>query len=232
MTEIPNVTYTTSSPSTSTTPTSVQELGKDDFLQLLVTKMQYQDPLDPMNDEDFIAQLAQFSSLEQMSNIADGIAESNQWDYLQMQSINNTMSSTLIGRDVKASFSGVYVEDGEASSINYTTDVYASDITFTIKDSSGNTVATLSAEDVAPGANSIEWDGRDAIGNRVDDGYYIIEASGTSASGDALVPDMELVGTVERITYRDGAAYLTVNGVEVSMGDITAIAEAGGFDED
>ncbi|HOP05807.1 MAG TPA: flagellar hook capping FlgD N-terminal domain-containing protein [candidate division Zixibacteria bacterium] len=230
MTEIPYVTYTTTS--TTDTTTASSDLGKDEFLQLLVTKLENQDPLDPTDDTDFIAQLAQFSSLEQMSNIADAITESNEWDYLQMQSINNTMSSTLIGRDVKATFTGVYVEDGEASDINYTTDIYATEITFTITDEDGNTVTTLTAEDVVPGVNSIEWDGRDSIGNRVDDGYYYIEATATAASGETFEPSMELTGTVEKITYRDGGAYLTVNGVEVALGDISEIAESGGFDEE
>lgn len=230
MTEIPNVTYAASNTTSTAIPS--QDLGKDDFLQLLVTKMQYQDPLDPMNDEDFIAQLAQFSSLEQMSNIADAINESNNWDYLQMQSINNTMSSSLIGRDVKASFNGVYVEDGESSSIKYTTDKYADNITFRIVDEDGNTVATLKAGDVIPGVNSIEWDGRDSLGNRVDDGYYYIEATATTPDGETFKPAMELVGTVERITYRDGGAFLTVDGVEVALGDISEVAAAGGFDEE
>ena len=53
--------------------------------------------MSPMQDEDFAAQLAQFSSLEQMQNIADGIKESNQWDLLQMQSLNNAMASSRFG---------------------------------------------------------------------------------------------------------------------------------------
>ena len=79
---------------------SAQELGRNDFLELLIAKLQNQDPLKPMEDEDFIAQLAQFSSLEQMNNIAEGISASNEWDFLQMQSINNTMAAGLIGKEV------------------------------------------------------------------------------------------------------------------------------------
>ena len=60
----------------------VKTLGKDDFLQLMITKLRYQDPLKPMDDEDFIAQLAQFSSLEQMNNIANGIAASKDCTYV------------------------------------------------------------------------------------------------------------------------------------------------------
>ena len=98
----------------------LQTLGKDDFLQLLVTKLQHQDPLNPMEDSDFIAQLAQFSTLEQMHNISEGIATSNKWDFLQMQSLNNVMASGLIGREVTADFSGLYLDATNQPVISFT----------------------------------------------------------------------------------------------------------------
>ncbi len=50
-------------------------LGKDDFLRLLVTQLRHQDPLQPMNDREFVAQLAQFSALEQMVNVSQAVLE-------------------------------------------------------------------------------------------------------------------------------------------------------------
>jgi len=211
---------------------SMQTLGKDDFLNLLVTKMQYQDPLEPMNDEDFIAQLAQFSSLEQMSNIADGIETSNQWSYLQMQSLNNVMASGFIGKEVKAEYSDIYVDDSNKPVISYTTAQYASEIEFVISNSAGDVVATITEENVEAGTGSIKWDGKDSRGNRVEEGYYTVEAKARNASNVEFTPEMSLVGVVTNVVYRDGAAYLTVNGMELQLGDITSVGEPGSFTDD
>ena len=129
---------------------SAQSLGRNEFLQLLVTKLQNQDPLSPMDDEDFIAQLAQFSSLEQMNNIAEGIAASNQWDFMQMQSINNTMAAGLIGKEVMADYNGVFYDGDKAPEINFTTDRYADEIDFIVRNELGEIVARLNMEDVIP----------------------------------------------------------------------------------
>jgi len=211
---------------------STQSLGRNDFLQLLVTKLQYQDPLNPMEDEDFVAQLAQFSSLEQMQNIAEGITTSNEWDFLQMQSINNTMASGLIGKDVKATFSGIYYDGDSDPKITYTIDKFAEEVEFTITDSEGGVVATIRATDVAPGTSTIAWDGKDRLGNTVPAGAYDVSVSATDGAGEQFTPSLSLVGSVTAIMYRDGAAYLMVNGTEISLGDVSAIGEPGAFTEE
>ncbi len=80
--------------------TASNELGKDAFLQLLVTQMKYQDPLDPMKNEDFVAQLAQFNSLEQMMNLNESFEK-----MLVMQTL--AQASAFIGQQV-----GWYNTDG------------------------------------------------------------------------------------------------------------------------
>ena len=154
----------------SSLPSALESLGKDDFLNLLITKLQNQDPLNPMQDEDFVAQLAQFSSLEQMTNIAQGISEANQWDYLQMQSINNIMAAGLIGKDVKVNFSGIYFDGTSSPKISFSTDQFAETLEIVIKDQYGNVVARLEENNLQAGDHSFEWDGRDLQSNIVESG--------------------------------------------------------------
>ena len=202
---------------------SMQELGKDDFLALLVAKLENQDPLSPMEDEDFIAQLAQFSSVEQLTNIADEMAESNEWDYLQMQSINNVMAAGLIGKQVEASYDSIYYDQETNPRITLTVDKYAEELTLKIRNSEGDIVATLEEENVQPGKHTFEWDGKDNFGNRVDAGAYTVEATARSGSS-TFNPTLGMIGTVEAVTYRDGTAYFRVDGMEIPFGDVSSIS--------
>lgn len=75
-------------------------MGKDDFLKLLTTELRYQDPLQPMDNKDFIAQMAQFSSLEQMNNVADAIESLKSELIGQYQQGALTQGAILIGKQV------------------------------------------------------------------------------------------------------------------------------------
>jgi len=208
---------------------ALQQLGKDDFLQLLITQLENQDPMEPMSNEESIAQLAQFSSLEQMNNIAAGIAESNELDYLQMQSLNNVMASGLVGKDAKADYSGIYFEPGADAPINYTLKSSVDTVTFQIRSSDGTLVRTLTQDNMKEGVNTVVWDGTDQSGNRVDLGYYYISAQAKLNDGTTFTPQLSLAGSVETVVYREGSAFVQINGTQVPLGAITEIGEPGAF---
>lgn len=204
-----------------------QSLGKDDFLKLLVNKLKYQDPLNPMEDEDFIAQLAQFSSLEQMYNIADGITQANDLDYLQTQSINNSLATNLIGKEVETTFSGVYFDGESESRINFELDQHADKVQVSIYDINGNLVRTIEQDDMAASTHTVKWDGKDNQGNRLDEGYYTVEISAVDAEGNKFEPSVNLVVKVDSILYRDGVAYLRAGDLEISLNEVLSVAEPG-----
>ncbi len=210
---------------------SMQALGKDDFLQLLVAQLTHQDPLEPMDDTQFIAELAQFSSLEQLQNMNESINNSLAWDYLQMQTINNTMATSLIGRDIKATFNNIYLDEENLPKINYSTTDFASEVKIDILNMDGTVVRTLTQEDIEAGSNSIVWDGKDMNGNRLESGYYTISISATDSSGESFTPSTFVEGRVTGVLYRDGAAYLQVNGLEIALAEVTAIKDASLEDE-
>ena len=89
---------TSTSASTTSTVTSNTTLGKEDFLKLLVAQMQNQDPLNPTDNKDSIAQLAQFSSLEQMNNIATSMDALNKSMTFFSQQSALTQGSAMIGK--------------------------------------------------------------------------------------------------------------------------------------
>lgn len=198
-------------------------LGKDAFLELLITQLKNQNPLEPLDDQQFIAQMTQFSSLEQLQNMNDSLSDSNQWDMVMSQTINNTMATSLIGKEVTASTPAVTINGGEAAPITFDTTEFAADGTITIYDSTGTAVRTLHVSLLPAGDNSISWDGKDDDGNKLSDGSYTFETDLYGTDREGITSESYLKGTVTAVKYVQGQAYLEVDGAMIPLSDVTKI---------
>lgn len=192
-------------------------IGQDQFLQLLVTQLNYQDPLDPMNSQAFAAQLAQFTSVEQLISINSTLRESIQAQMLLNQSINNTLSAQLIGLEVKAENDIVMLEDGEATPIMFNLPSGAESVTITINDSSGNTVWTENLSGQEAGDHTYEWDGRNRQGSVLPEGEYTFTVTAKSAEGNNLKVRQFIQGIITGIEYEGGQAVLKVGNLPVYL---------------
>ena len=103
MATVNGITPTTSAATTTTTTKSTSNLGKDEFLKLLITQMRYQDPMNPMEDKEFISQMAQFSSLEQMQNLNASMA--------------TTQAAAMIGKTISWDDEKGDLQTGKVSSV-------------------------------------------------------------------------------------------------------------------
>ncbi len=190
-------------------------LGKDDFLKMLVAQLKNQDPLNPLDGADFTAQLAQFSSLEQLSNMNAQLEFAN----LYQASLNNAQSVSLIGKEVTATGDIVRAE-GASADLNYILSEDARDITIKIYDADGNLMDTLEPGSQEEGENSVTWDC-----SGVADGNYSFEVSATSGNGDEIPVYTIMTGRVTGVTFKDGSPYLSVNGRDIAFGDVICVNE-------
>lgn len=194
-------------------------VGKDAFLQLLITQMRYQDPLSPMENEAFLAQLAQFSSLEQMQQLNENFESV----LLLSQSQNNNGATALIGKHVRASGETVDVGPEGSVELGYFLASDAQAVEIRVVDDSGRTIKTLVANEAEAGSNVVEWDGRDAAGTRVDPGSYRFEVTATDANGAEVPVTRTVTGLVEGVTFRSGQALLLVGDREIPLTDVLEV---------
>ena len=209
-----------STSSTTSSTSSTNSLGQDAFLQLLVTQLQYQDPLDPMDDKEFVAELAQFSSLEQLTEINTGIDN--------LASIGETQqlmgAVNFIGKKIEATGTAVGLSDGTATPVTFTLSDDAETCLVNVMDSSGTTVRTVDLGATSAGEIEFTWDGKDYDGNVMEDGQYQVAMTATDADGNILTATTTMTGTVTGIKQESGTYYLDIgNDRYVAFTDITNV---------
>ncbi len=195
-------------------------VDKDGFLQLLIEQMKNQDPMNPMDSTEYTAQLAQFTTLEEMQNQTSVLEESLQADYILSQAINNTLAGSLVGTDVKAYSDTLVVSDGEGSDISFELNDIAEDVEITILDSDGNELRSIDLGKTLSGEHTIEWDGEDNKGNSLADGEYTVEVTATDSAGKETQATTYIIGTIDAVRYDANGAMLVVDGVKVYFGNV------------
>jgi flagellar basal-body rod modification protein FlgD len=220
------VSNSTAAPS-STGVTNQADVGRlnqnfDDFLRLLTTQLQNQDPLSPMDTAEFTNQLVMFSQVEQQLRSNDTLNK-----LLTMQTLNMTaLGVSFIGKDVQvAGEEFASAGGGKPVNLSYTLGAAATDGTISITDANDNIIYTANAEKSA-GTHNFTWNGMDKDGNPVAAGTYKLTVSAQNAEGDAIDVTGFVPGHVSGLqTADDGTLMLIVNGETVPMTDVRQISE-------
>ncbi len=208
----------------SNTPEAKSTMDQDTFLTILVAQLTHQDPLNPMEDQDMTSQLAEFSSLEQLTNINDGI--SNLTSTMEQSDMLSAVS--FIGKDIKAEGYKISKDEGNVSTIYYGFGEPVTGILMNIYDSEGAIVRSVELGSKEAGTYQYEWDGLDESGAELPDGQYGVGILGEDADGGYVMVQTEISGTVDAVVNEDGTQYLRLkDGRFISFLNVKEIVDSG-----
>lgn len=182
MSYIDGISQASTATATGSSPSMTQDvMGKEDFLTLLVAQLQNQDPLNPDDPTEFTAQLAQFSSLEQLFNLNDSM------NNLVTSNANADRFATLqtIGKYVVYQDSAFEYQAGENVQLGYQLDGDAKEVSITIE-KNGEVVKVLNGDELSKGNHFLTWDGIKEDGTLAESGSYTISISAKAKEGESI----------------------------------------------
>jgi flagellar basal-body rod modification protein FlgD len=208
----------TGSSSSPQSPAMQQLTGNfDTFLQLLTTQLQNQDPLNPMDSNQFTQQLVEFSQVEQQIN-----TNSNLSNLISLTEGNAGAAAVgYLGKDVTITNGNAALVNG-AAEWNYTLGAGASASQLTVTNSSGQVVYS-GAGDTNAGSNTFDWNGQDNNGNQLPDGAYTLAVSATNSSGASVQSSVSSTGVVSEISFQNGLPVLMIGSMAVPLSQVSSV---------
>jgi flagellar basal-body rod modification protein FlgD len=214
----------TSTPTSTSTGRSTDDASKlegdlNRFLTLLVTQLQNQDPLQPLDANEFTSQLVQFASVEQQ------IYQNSNLEKLLSAQQSGQSAATVgyLGTDVQAEGKTLPLQDGMARGF-YSLPENATETTLTIKDAAGKTVQTIKGETTA-GMHEFLWNGETSDGRPLADGAYSFTVSAKNKAGQELECAQGYFGRVTGVSNATGSTVLELGDVSLELDDVAAVRE-------
>lgn len=198
-------------------------LGKEAFLQLLVTQLRNQDPVNPMESAEFASQLAQFNQVEQLINLNEAVNNMSLSQELVGAGLSNTLAATLTGKSVRVRTPNVVLGDNIDSAVRFNLQNAASQVELTIRDQNGSVIRTETLNNLSSGENSFQWNGRSSSGVQMPEGLYSVDIR--AVNGEQNVGAYVFMeGIADRVRYSENGVQLQVNGLFINLGDVEEIA--------
>lgn len=213
LSDLPEVTGTANK----RTPSSA--LGKDEFMTLLTTQLKYQDPTQPVDNSQMIAQLAQFSQLEELQGLSSKI------DAMTVATASSSQIATaqLVGKQALFHADRIGLTAGTPSTFQLSLPEATDDTTAVIAGGDGKVVRTLHLGPRAAGAGQISWDGLDDSGKALPSGEYVLSVAGTKRDGTTVKATAEVTAAITGVDYEDGVAQLMIAGRQIPLSDVVQI---------
>jgi flagellar basal-body rod modification protein FlgD len=223
---------TTTAPTTTTTPSTsgspITQTGTtaltgltsnfNDFLTMLMTQLQHQDPTQPMDSSQFTSELVQFSSVEQQISTNTNLSQLIQLT----QASQIEQSSAMLGKPATVTSSQLALQSGSAQ-LNFNTTT-AEPVAIAVYNAAGAQIQTATLTSSA-GANTWQWNGKAANGLTQPDGAYKVTVSAIGSDGSATAIPFTVTGTVTSVQNQNGTVQLQMGGMTVPF---TSVQSVGG----
>lgn len=221
MTSVSSATSAATASTTSSTATAGLAKNFSTFLTLLTTQLQNQDPLNPMDSNEFTSQLVQFAQVEQSINANSTL--SNVLSALQGQATASAVG--YIGKEVAVSTPTAAFDGTTPVTWQYGKDTASASTTLTIVDAKGQTVRSLTGT-TAAGTTSYTWDGKNADGETVDPGQYTLKITAVDSAGKATPTTISTMSLVTGVDSSGSAIELVTKNGNVAIDEVTKVASS------
>jgi flagellar basal-body rod modification protein FlgD len=198
-------------------PTS--QLGKADFMKLLVAQLKNQDPLNPTDSKEMIAQLATLTSVEKLTSLDSNMLKMR----AESAGMASMQATALIGKTVEADASHLTLEGKNPAQAEFTLEGAAQSVSVVVRDAAGNTVRTLDLGAQGMGKHTIDWDGTDGHGTRAPNGQYSFEIAAKAPNGQPVASSARVTGLVSEVSFDNGMVELVVGKSHISLTDVVSV---------
>lgn len=199
-----------------------QILDKDSFMKLFVAQMQHQDPLKPMEAYEISAQLAQFSSLEQLYTLNENM--NNLIAYQTSQ--NNLQLLSLINKKVEVVTDTLTLQGGKATEARYGLPEEATSCVINIYDQNGARVRSLNLGSRHAGSYTLDWDGKDQKGAVLPDGRYYFDVVARDGAGYEVPVNTSICGRITGLDFEGGITMLVLeDGSRIGVADVVRVID-------
>ncbi|MHB1285235.1 MAG: flagellar hook assembly protein FlgD [Leptospirales bacterium] len=196
-----------------------QKLGMGDFLHLMISQLQYQDPLHPMNNTRFAAQLAQFSQLDQLTHLNKGVGHMVH----SGTDANKMMMVGFLGQEVTMKGNSFRLESGGSVGLRFRQGGHSGSGHLRIFDEQHHLVRTIALKPMGAGTHSVSWDGVTNQGAQAPKGQYSFEVEAMDGRHKPIPAVPVQTGVVTGILFEKGEPVLEVNGKPVAFKEISHV---------